>query len=104
MRQRVASLSQNTGNQPRRIEVRDLGFRWGSCGRNGVIYFNWKVLQLPVRLVDYVILHELVHLREGHHGPGFWRALGIALPDWPKRKNALAEQAKDYLVFGLTVP
>ena len=48
-------------------------------------------------------MHELVHLVEGHHGPGFWQALGRAMPDWQKRKDALADKAKDYLVFGLTV-
>jgi predicted metal-dependent hydrolase len=101
LKRRVETLSSRTISKPRRVEVRDLGFRWGSCGRNGVIYFNWKLLQLPVRLADYVIAHELVHLREGHHGPGFWAALSRAMPDWQKRKDALADKAKDYLVFGL---
>ena len=101
MRRRVDTLSARTGSKPRRVEVRDLGFRWGSCGRNGVLYFNWKLLQLPVRLADYVIAHELVHLCEGHHGPEFWATLGRAMPDWQRRKDALADRAKDYLVFGL---
>jgi predicted metal-dependent hydrolase len=100
---RVEPLSARTGSKPCRVEVRDLGFRWGSCGRNRVIYFNWKLLQLPVRLADYVIAHELVHLREGHHGADFWAALSRAMPDWQKRKEALAGQAKEYLVFGLSV-
>lgn len=100
---RVETLSARTTSKPRRVEVRDLGFRWGSCGRNGVVYFNWKLLQLPVRLADYVIAHELVHLREGHHGPEFVKALDRAMPDWQKRKDAIASNAKDYLVFGLRV-
>jgi predicted metal-dependent hydrolase len=83
--------------------VRDLGFRWGSCGKNGVLFFNWKVLQLPVRLVDYIIMHELIHLVEGHHGPEFSKALARAMPDWQKRKDALATTAKDYLVFGMVI-
>ena len=103
LHRRVARLAKHTACNPARIEVRDLGFRWGSCSRNGVLFFNWKILQLPVRLVDYVIAHELVHLREGHHGPAFWEALGRAMPDWQQRKNTLAGKAKDYLVFGLTV-
>lgn len=101
LRRRAETLSARTSSTPRRVEVRDLGFRWGSCGRNGVVYFNWKVLQLPVPLADYVIAHELVHLHERHHGPEFWAALSRAMPDWRKRKDALAEKAKDYLVFGL---
>jgi predicted metal-dependent hydrolase len=103
LRRRVERLSQRTSRKPWQTEVRDLGFRWGSCGKSGAIYFNWKVLQLPVRLVDYIIMHELVHLSEGHHGPAFWEALDRAMPDWQKRKEALAGKAKDYLVFGLSV-
>jgi predicted metal-dependent hydrolase len=101
LQQRVEWLSQHTTRKPEKIEIRDLGFRWGSCGKGGVVYFNWKALQLPVRLLDYIIMHELVHLVEGHHGPEFWQALGRAMPDWQKRKDALADKAKDYLVFGL---
>ena len=102
LRHRTGMLSSRTASIPRRVEVRDLGFRWGSCGRNGVLYFNWKVLQLPVRLLDYVIAHELVHLKEGNHGPAFSAALSRAMPNWQERKNALAQQAKEYLIFGLT--
>ena len=102
LKRRVEILSARTASQPKRVDVRDLGFRWGSCGKNGVLYFNWKVLQLPVRLVDYVIAHELIHLREGNHGPEFWEALSQAMPDWQKRKDELASQAKEHLVFGLS--
>ena len=98
----LSRLSPRTSSNPKRVDVRDLGFRWGSCGKSGIVYFNWKTLQLPVRLVDYVIAHELVHLRESHHGLAFWEALGRAMPDWRKRKEALASQAKDYLIFGLS--
>jgi len=102
LKRRVETLSARTASKPRRVEVRDLGFRWGSCGRDGVLFFNWRVLQLPVRLTDYVIAHELVHLREGHHGPAFWAALGRAMPDWQRRREVLASQAKEYLAFGVS--
>jgi predicted metal-dependent hydrolase len=102
VRRRAETLSARTASKPKRVDVRHLGFRWGSCGKNGVVYFNWKLLQLPVRLVDYVIVHELIHLREGHHGPAFWDALGRAMPDWQGRKDALASKAKEHLIFGLS--
>lgn len=102
LQQRIEWLSQHATRKPEKIEVRDLGFRWGSCGKGGVVYFNWKALQLPVRLLDYIIMHELVHLVEGHHGPKFWQALGRAMPDWQRRKDALVDRAKEYLVFGLS--
>jgi predicted metal-dependent hydrolase len=60
-----------------------------------VILFNWKLLQLPVRLADYVIVHELIHLVEPNHGSGFWRALEGAMPDWRERKEALDLRAQE---------
>lgn len=64
-----------------------------------MLRFNWKILQLPVQLVDYVVVHELVHLIEPHHGPGFWECVERALPDWYERRDALAHQAPGYAVF-----
>lgn len=84
-----------------RVDVRDLGYRWGSCGKNRVLFFNWKVLQLPVRLADYVIVHELIHLQVPNHGPDFWRAFERSMPDWRNRQEELRIKAKDYLVFGM---
>ncbi len=101
LKARVESLTRKTGATPSRIEVRDLGYRWGSCGKNRVLYFNWKVLQLPVRLADYVIIHELMHLQVPNHGPEFWRALERALPDWRERQEELRTGAKDFLTFGM---
>ncbi len=103
LRRRTERLSQLAGSHASGVDVRELGYRWGSCGRKGILYFNWKILQLPVRLVDYVVLHELVHLRERNHGLAFWEALERALPDCQERKKVLAEKAKEYLVFGLSV-
>ena len=79
----------------------DLGFRWGSCGKNGVLRFNWRLLQLPVRLIDYVIVHELVHIQEPHHSPEFWQAIDRALPAWRTLKQALCGDATRFLVFGM---
>ncbi len=99
VQQRVRFLAPRVGAVPQRVQVRELGFRWGSCGRNGVLRFHWKLLQLPVQLVDYVIVHELVHLVEPHHGPNFWACLERALPDWYERREALVQQALGYAVF-----
>jgi type I restriction enzyme M protein len=78
-----------------RVDGRDLGYRWGSCGKNGVVYFNWKLLQLPARIADYVIAHELAHLLEPHHGPGLWRILDRSLPDRRDRSEELKVKARD---------
>jgi predicted metal-dependent hydrolase len=81
--------------------VRDLGFRWRSCGVNRVLWFNWRLLQLPVRLIDYVIIHELVHLQDPHHSPEFWQAIDRALPAWRALKDTLRHEATRFLVFGM---
>jgi len=78
---RVDLLSRKVGATPSRASVRDLGYRWGSCGKNGAVYFNWRLLQLPGRVIDYVIVHELAHLREPHHASEFWRILDRSLAD-----------------------
>lgn len=87
---RAKTWDPKAGATPMRVSVGDLGFRWGSCGKNGTVYFNWRLLQLPVRLIDYVIVHELVHLHERNHTPEFWRILDRVLPDWRERKKELS--------------
>ncbi|RWH97228.1 MAG: M48 family peptidase [Mesorhizobium sp.] len=69
--------------------VRDLGFRWGSCGKHRTLYFNWRLLQLPVQVIDYVVLHEQVHLLHHNHSKQFWKAMDSVLPDWLVRKQEL---------------
>jgi predicted metal-dependent hydrolase len=95
LRDRVRLLSRRLGVRPKRVHVRDLGYRWGSCGKNGVVYFNWKLFQLPVRVIDYVIAHELAHLLETHHGPELWRILDRSLPDWRLRCEELKVKARN---------
>lgn len=100
---RVRALSLRAGATAARVSLRDLGHRWGSCGRNGAVYFNWRLLQLPVRFVDYVVMHELVHVQEGHHGPNFWRALERALPDARERREQLRVEGPRFLKFDVVI-
>jgi predicted metal-dependent hydrolase len=94
LRERVNLLSRKVGVAAARVDVRDLGYRWGSCGKNGAVYFNWKLLQLPPRVTDYVIAHELAHLLERHHGDEFWKILDRSLPDWRDRSEDLKVRAQ----------
>ncbi|WP_437854782.1 M48 family metallopeptidase [Sorangium sp. So ce363] len=80
--------------QPGRLVVQDLGYHWGSCGKGGRLYFHWKTILLPPRVVEYVVLHELVHLIEPHHGSAFWQRLARVMPDYEARKAALAEMGR----------
>jgi|GEM_PF-221290 len=92
---RISLLARKGVALPTRVDVRDLGFRWGSCGKNGVVFINWRLMQLPVRLADYVLVHELMHLKHPSHGPDFWRAVECCLPDWKQRQEALRAKAQE---------
>jgi predicted metal-dependent hydrolase len=96
--ERVSRLARRSAAEIKGIRIRDLGYRWGSCGRSGVLYLNWRLLQLPVTLIDYVIVHELMHLKERNHTP-FWKELEIAMPDWAERRERLVSNAKLYAAF-----
>lgn len=89
--ERVERFSARVGVRPSGVSVQDLGYRWGSCGKGEQLYFHWKSILLPPRMVEYVVAHELVHLREIRHTPEFWRRLERAMPDFAARKHWLAE-------------
>lgn len=87
---RIQIWSQRLGVESTGVDVRDLGFRWGSCGKNGRIYVHWRTILLPPQAVDYVLVHELAHLLEAWHTPAFWLRVERALPDYVQRKEWLA--------------
>jgi predicted metal-dependent hydrolase len=87
---RVDEWAPRLGIEDVGVEVLDLGFRWGSCGK-GRVNFNWSTITLPPGIIDYVIIHELVHVQHAHHGSEFWSAVARAMPDHETRKQWLAE-------------
>lgn len=96
LRRRVEMYEERLGVHPSKIAVRDLGYRWGSCGEKGTLNFHWHTVLLPPPIADYVIVHELAHLIEKHHTPKFWGLMERALPDYQSRKQWLAENGGDY--------
>jgi predicted metal-dependent hydrolase len=91
LKPRAKDWSSRLRVDPWLVEVADLGNKWGSALPSGRVRIHWATMQLPPTLVEYVLAHELAHLREPHHGPAFWQLLGRAMPDFDQRKNALAE-------------
>ena len=65
-----------------RVSVRNQRSRWGSCSRRGTISLNWRLVQVPVFVRDYLILHELMHLRHMNHSRRFWQEVARVCPDW----------------------
>ena len=71
------------------VVVRSMKSRWGSCTQAGKITLNLKLIQVPKRLIDYIIVHELSHLVEHSHAPAFYALMSCIMPDWEERKEKL---------------
>ena len=87
--ERVAAWSARLGLHPSSVLIREPKKRWGSADARGNIRFNWRIIQTPTRLIDYVVAHELVHLAHPDHTRDFWATLGRAMPDYEARREAL---------------
>ena len=87
--ERVAAWRAKAGVAMPRVVITDQRKRWGSCDRSGTLRLNWRIVQAPMRLVDYVVVHELVHLRHRGHGRDYWQALGRVMPDYERRREEL---------------
>jgi predicted metal-dependent hydrolase len=71
--------------------------QWGSCTVDGKIRLNWRLIHFSLPLIDYVIAHELAHLREMNHGPRFWATVQSVFPEFQAAKKALRERAPETL-------
>ena len=69
--------------------MKDLRNRWASCTSSDIINFHWKAILAPIDVIDYIILHELVHTREKKHSPKFWTILSGIMPDYENHKDWL---------------
>ena len=90
--ERVEAWRAKAGVAPPRVVVADQRKRWGSCDHRGTIRLNWRIVQAPMRLLDYVVVHELVHLRHRGHGRDYWQAVGRVMPDYERRREELRQR------------
>ena len=86
---RAAPLADQLGRRHGRITIRDTASRWGSCSAKGDLSFSWRLIMAPERVLQYVVAHEVAHLRQMNHSPRFYRWMDHFLPDWRERDARL---------------
>ncbi|MCK6685926.1 MAG: M48 family metallopeptidase [Thermoanaerobaculia bacterium] len=94
--ERVVFWSERLGIEAGTVLVREQTQRWASCSEAGILRFNWRIIQAPMRLVDYVVAHELVHLEVKEHSAEFWKRLGVVMPDYDLRKEGLRARGRRF--------
>jgi len=91
---RCMYFSMMTGYSPQSIAISGAQQRWGSCSTRGSLNFSWRLIQAPLAIVDYVIVHELVHLRQHDHSKKFWATVQGLMPDYKRRRQWLRENER----------
>ena len=89
LQQKIAAWAEVMGVSYHRITIKDVYSRWGSCSAKKNLNFCWRIFILPEALADYLIVHELSHLKHMDHSPAFWALVGQYIPDYKKRQKEL---------------
>ena len=89
--ERVRHYSSRTGLVPKRITITDARTRYGSCSAVNRVSFSWRLIMAPYPVIDYVILHELAHIKVKNHSPQFWDFLETLCPGWKEQRRWLRE-------------
>ena len=91
---RLLELAGQHGLAVARITIGNQKSRWGSCGRNGHISLNWRLVRMPAWVRDYVLIHELMHLRELNHSASYWTLVAAACPDYKRARRWLRTEGR----------
>ena len=95
---RAAFWGQRVGYSATTVLVREQRTRWGSCSADGTLRFNWRLIMAPPELVDYVVVHELTHIRVRNHSAAFWRELAKTIPDHLPLRARLREFGRQLVI------
>ncbi len=87
--ERIAIYSKISGINYDKLKITNARKRWGSCSSNGNLNFTWRLIMAPLQVIDYVIVHELVHIKERNHSKNFWNKVRIILPYYETQKKWL---------------
>ncbi len=90
-RERVAHYAPLLKVSPAEVKLSSARTQWGSCTIRGTVHLNWRLIKMPLRLLDYVVVHELAHLIEMNHSAAFWGVVKEACPDYARLRRELRQ-------------
>lgn len=91
-RHKLSQWQPIVGVEARSLRIGNQRSRWGSCSSKGTLSFNWRIIELPDDIADYLIVHELAHLIQPNHSDSFWQIVESAIPDYRSRRKALRQR------------
>jgi predicted metal-dependent hydrolase len=97
--ERIALWSARMNLHPQQIALSSARTRWGSCTSAGVVRLNWRLMQAPASVIDYVVIHELAHLAEMNHSARFWALVAAVCPNWKAERTWLKQHGSALLAW-----
>ena len=95
---KVARYAKYLGLNYEKIGITSAKKRWGSCNSKGSINFSYRLIMTPPEIIDYVIVHELMHLRQMNHSPKFWAHVASVIPDYKKHRKWLRDNQHKFMI------
>jgi predicted metal-dependent hydrolase len=89
--ERVSAYANHMNVTPTAIRITGAKTRWGSCSGKNSVNFSWRLIMAGDDVIDYVVVHELAHIKEHNHSPRFWAVIEKVLPDYKQRKKSLKD-------------
>ena len=91
IKERLSIYSKKLNLYPESITLKEQKTSWGTCSSKGNIYINWKILLAPLDIIDYVLVHELCHLKHMNHSKEYWQLVSTIFPNYKEKRNYLKE-------------
>lgn len=86
LNERIEYFAPKVGVKPKGFKVKELGYRWASCTKDNMLYFHWKCMMAPMKIIDYMVVHELCHMHHRNHTDLYWNEVDKVMPDFLERK------------------
>ena len=89
IKERIQYYAPKVGVEPASVKVKEMGYRWASCGKSNSLNFHWKCMMASPKIIDYIIVHELCHIHHRDHSDKYWNEVDKVMPDYRERKDWL---------------